>query len=76
MRAAAGERSRLVAVAVPVSHGFPAQHASLPGCVWDHSTGTGVFALPEATEKSLLHHVRNRTLAEVSFRQREVAGAL
>ena len=68
---AAGAHPQNVVVAVEVSHGFPVQHAPLPGCAFDHSTG--VHALPEAIEKSLQHHVRNQTLAEVSFRHKEVA---
>lgn len=69
---AAGAHPQNAVVAVEVSHGFPVQHAPLPGSVFDHSTG--VHALHEATEKSLLHHVHNLTLAEVSFRHKEVAG--
>ena len=72
MPAAAGAHPQNVVVAVEVSHGFPVQHAPLPGSVFNHSTG--VHALPEATEKSLLHHVHNQTLAEVSFRHKEIAG--
>ena len=64
---------QLAVVAVPVSSGFPVQHASLPGCVWDHSS-TGVHAVPGKTERSLKHHVHHLTGVEVEFGHRDVAG--